>query len=147
MQSITLHKRATQAALTLAALTAIAAAPLLAQPVHAESTQTAGRCLLTITEDRDRLYVYIENRCSPHSATDTLTTTRYMGADWPDTDDTMLYRSYPKLVDRFKITRLSLNEDATTRDEIYTRNLFRRANGTFYEINSNEVHKQFLPLV
>ncbi|MEO3860256.1 hypothetical protein [Acrocarpospora sp. B8E8] len=146
MKTTAIHKRAA-ATLAIAALTTLATVPVLAQPALAESTQAAGRCTLTITQLRGDLYVIAENSCSPRLATDTLTTTRYMGADWPDPDDTMLYRNYPGNRDRFKVAGYRLDEDAATGDEIYTRNFFRRADGSSYEINSNEVHKEFLPLV
>ncbi|GAA3441480.1 hypothetical protein [Planomonospora venezuelensis] len=170
MKLIAVHGRVART-LAVAALTTLAAVPALARPALAQSTQAQstqaqstqaqstqaqstqapapGRCtlLITSTHPQIRFSERIVNICTPRAATDRLTQTRYYGADWPDPDDwlKMFDRVAPPLTDNFVVSKFDLNEDARTGDEIYTRNLFFRADGSSYEIRSNEVHKQFHP--
>ncbi|GAA0999338.1 hypothetical protein GCM10009555_100220 [Acrocarpospora macrocephala] len=142
MKTFAIRKQAvaTAALAALTTLTAVAGVSAVAAPAQAASA----RCVLTITE-YDAYGWRINNNCTPARPSDKLVQSVYWGADWPDVDDYLFDNKYPTMNHTFVIDRIFLNEDAATRDEVYTENRFIRIDGSIYTVKSNEVRKQFYP--
>ncbi|MEO3859833.1 hypothetical protein [Acrocarpospora sp. B8E8] len=126
----------------LAVLTTAAALLTSAGPAQADDA----RCSLRANPvPGDFNPVQVRNFCYPRYPTDTLIETAYRGADtWPDDNDALFTLRNPPMHDIRNVSWSDLNEDPYG-DEIYTRNLFRMANGNRYILYSNEVHKEFRP--
>ncbi|GAB3661915.1 hypothetical protein GCM10027589_24520 [Actinocorallia lasiicapitis] len=131
MSKTSLLAKGAMIALTAASMTAVGTG----------SAHAATGCRLYVEPHQNQTYVLVEQSCQPAESGDLLYRTTYYGKDggWFDDDDLLFSRFYPTTpLDSFTKYYATFNEDSGA-DEIFTKNLFVRPNGSTYSIDSNTV--------